>query len=158
MSTLHGLKQLYSGWWNSSWTGQKWKSNLFVATWTPVLMSFWILKPVFNVEEGWVVLVVIFLIERGHLYALCRGCYDIIFTCFPDPSSWSVEGKSNSKCQKLFGMHDLLVSCGFYSYKIYSFTRSISSKAQNKTFLKKIDVHVCHECIKIYILLFFFYS
>lgn len=83
------------------------------------LTLFWSLKPVFNVEEGWVILVIIFLIEGGHLDALCRGCYDVIFARFPDPSSWSVVGKAIPNIRNDF---ECMISFCFHMapfYKIY---------------------------------------
>lgn len=90
MSTPHGPKQLYSSRGDivrGLGTGQKWKPRESGAGPAPVLTSFGKLKPVFNVEEGGVILVIVVLVERGHLHALRRGGYDVIFTSFPDPSS-----------------------------------------------------------------------
>lgn len=46
-------------------------------------------SPVFNVEESWVILVVVLFIKRGHLHSLSRSGYYIILPSFPDSSSRS---------------------------------------------------------------------
>lgn len=55
------------------------------------------IKPVFDIKEGWVILIVILLIKRGHLHTLRRCRYNVIFSCFSDSSPRSVGNRTVPK-------------------------------------------------------------